>query len=74
MTTFAAGQDLQDRLEELEESERHAWREYRDSLRDLAGRDYEDAEDASWDRLQDQLRAVADERAEVDAEVARRGA
>jgi hypothetical protein len=71
MTTFA-GQDLQDRLEEIEECERDAWRDYRDGLRDLAGRDYEDAEDDAWERLQLQLRDLAAERADLDAERTRR--
>lgn len=50
-----------DRLEELAELEREAWIEYRESLRDLAGREYDEAEAASWDGLQRVL-------AELDAE------
>ena len=51
-----------DRLEELAELEREAWTEYRESLRDLGGRDYEEAEAASWDELQKILVEVAAER------------
>ena len=49
------------RLEELAELEREAWTDYRESLRDLEGRHYEEAEAASWDELQKML-------AEIDAE------
>ena len=57
-----------DRLEELAELEREAWTDYRESLRDLQGRDYEEAEAASWEELQRTLTEVAAER--DDAEVA----
>ena len=50
------------RLDELAELEREAWAEYRESLRDLGGRDYEEAEAASWDELQKILVEVAAER------------
>jgi hypothetical protein len=39
---------------------REAWDAYRESLRDLDGRAYEDAEHASWEELQRRLRAIAD--------------
>jgi hypothetical protein len=42
-------------------AEQAAWARYRDDLRELDGREYEDAEDASWDRLQRRLREIADE-------------
>ena len=51
-----------DRHDELAELEREAWTEYRESLRDLDGRDYEDAEAASWDELQKILTEVEAER------------
>ena len=51
-----------DRLEELAEVEREAWTDYRESLRDLEGRDYEVAEAASWEELQRTLAEVAAER------------
>jgi hypothetical protein len=57
-----------DRLEELAELEREAWIEYRESLRDLEGRDYEEAEATSWDELQRILAEVAAERADAQAE------
>jgi hypothetical protein len=52
-----------DRLEELAELEREAWSDYREGLRDLAGRDYDDAEAASWQELQKILEEVEAERA-----------
>jgi hypothetical protein len=53
-----------DRLAELEQLERDAWTEYSESLRELEGRDYEEAEAASWEDLQ---RALAEVTAERDA-------
>jgi hypothetical protein len=43
-------------------AEREAWAAYRESLRDLEGSDYEEAERVSWERLQRallELRAMA---------------
>ena len=51
-----------DRIEELAEMEREAWAEYRESLRDLAGRAYEDTEAASWAELQTMLAEIEAER------------
>ena len=51
-----------DRLDELAELEREAWTEYRESLRDLDGRDYDMAEAASWDELQKMLAEIEAER------------
>ena len=51
-----------DRLDELAELEREAWTEYRESLRDLDGRHYEEAEAASWEELQKVLTEVEAER------------
>lgn len=56
-----------DRLEELAELEREAWIEYRESLRDLQGREYDVAEAASWEDLQRTLVDVTAERAELEA-------
>lgn len=53
---------------ELDERARSAWTTYRDSLRDLSGRDYDEAEGRSWDRLQDKLRQVEDERAALSSD------
>ena len=40
-------------------AEQEAWDRYRDDLRELQGREYEDAEDRSWERLQHRLREIA---------------
>jgi hypothetical protein len=40
------------------ERTREAWDAYRRSLRDLTGRDYEEAERASWEELQRRLRQI----------------
>jgi hypothetical protein len=40
-------------------AEQEAWDRYRDDLRDLAGREYDEAEARSWDRLQRRLREIA---------------
>jgi hypothetical protein len=42
-------------------AEQEAWDRYRDDLRELEGREYEDAEDRSWERLQRRLREIARE-------------
>ena len=47
----------QDSVRSLAEQE--AWARYQDDLRELEGREYEDAEDRSWDRLQRRLREIA---------------
>ncbi len=57
MTTTAP-----DRLEELDDLERLAWASYRESLRDLSGRDYDVMEMLSWDDLQRKLAEVDTER------------
>jgi hypothetical protein len=44
---------------ERRKAEREAWSAYRESLQGLDGRDYEDAERISWERLQRALRALA---------------
>ena len=40
-------------------AEQEAWARYQDDLRELEGREYEDAEGRSWDRLQRRLREIA---------------
>ena len=40
-------------------AEQEAWDQYRDDLRELEGREYEDAEDRSGERLQERLREIA---------------
>jgi hypothetical protein len=64
MTTYAPD-DTGRRLEELADREREAWSAYRDNLRDLSGRAYDDAEEHSWEDLQRTLQEVASERAEL---------
>jgi hypothetical protein len=56
-----------ERLADIDAREREAWETYQESLRDLQGRDYEEAEDQSWDRLQKRLRALDEERQLVAA-------
>jgi hypothetical protein len=55
MTTTAPRQDVP----ATDERTRVAWTVYRDSLRDLQGRDYDDAEHVAWETLQRELHAIA---------------
>ena len=57
----------EERLANIDVREREAWETYQQSLRDLQGKDYEEAEDQSWDRLQKRLRALDEERQLVAA-------
>jgi hypothetical protein len=50
------------KLAEIDGRTREAWEAYNDSLRDLAGQEYEDAEGRSWERLQKKLRELDGER------------
>jgi hypothetical protein len=50
------------KLSEIDARTKQAWDDYTDSLRDLQGREYEDAEHQSWDRLQKRLRELDGER------------
>ena len=61
MTTFISDQQAR-RLADIDARTRQAWATYNDGLRELRGRDYEDAEDRSWDRLQETLRQLEEER------------
>jgi hypothetical protein len=61
MTTYISDHRAR-RLADIEQRERQAWESYSDSLAGLEGRDYEDAEGESWDRLQRKLRELEDER------------
>ena len=58
MTTAAARPEELLSLEEIDERTLHAWTAYRDSLRDLTGREYDEAEHRSWERLQRKLRQL----------------
>ena len=65
MTTYISDQQAR-KLAYLDERTRQAWTAYNESLRDLEGRDYEEAEDESWGRLQKRLKQLEDERALVE--------
>jgi len=65
--TFTPNRIQARKLKELDERRTRAWVAYRDSLRELQGRDYEDAERRSWDRLQRKLKELDEQRAEVVA-------
>ena len=62
MTTSAADRDSGRELRELEERTRTAWEDYRSSISELAGSEYDEVESISWDRLQRELHELADER------------
>ena len=64
MPTFTPNRIQARKLKELDERTARAWGAYRDSLRELAGRDYDDAEDRSK-RLQRKLQELDTQRAEV---------
>lgn len=55
MTTIATPTD---KLRELDEDTRRAWKSYYDSIRSLTGETYERAELESWSVLQDELRLL----------------
>ena len=65
MTTYLSDQQAR-RLAEIDSRTREAWTDYTEELRELAGRDYEEAEDESWDRLQKRLKQLDDERQLVE--------
>jgi hypothetical protein len=65
MTTYISDQQAR-RLADIESRTRQAWADYSGELRELEGRDYEDAEDKSWDRLQTRLKQLDDERQLVE--------
>ncbi len=47
-----------DKLRQLDDDERQAWKSYSEALRELTGDAYEHAEDASWQQLQRKLKTV----------------
>jgi cell division septum initiation protein DivIVA len=47
-----------DKLRELDDGERQAWKAYSDQLRDLTGVEYERVETESWNELQRELRQL----------------
>jgi broad specificity phosphatase PhoE len=65
MTTYISDQQAQ-RLADIEGRTHRAWADYSDELRELKGRDYEEAEDESWARLQKRLKQLDGERQLVE--------
>ena len=65
MTTAAPRNEIPATLEELDERTQDAWMVYSDTLRDLTGRDYDEAESDAWDHLQRRLRELEGLRAEL---------
>lgn len=62
MPSFATSDDPAVRLAELDAAVTDAWIDYREALRDLAGRHYEEAEADAWDHLQTELGQLEAER------------
>jgi hypothetical protein len=65
MTTYISDQQAR-KLADIDERTRQAWTAYNESLRELQGREYEEAEDESWGRLRKRLKQLEDERALVE--------
>jgi hypothetical protein len=65
MTTTAHRPEAPLTLEEVDERTLDAWTAYRDSLRELSGREYDEAETRSWERLQRRLRQLEQRRAQL---------
>jgi hypothetical protein len=72
MPTAAPRSEEARTLEEIDERTHDAWTVYRDSLRELTGREYDDAERRSWERLQRKLRRLEHRRAELTGETIER--
>lgn len=71
MTTAAPRPDEALTVREIDERTLDAWTTYRDSLRELTGAEYDEAEDRSWERLQRRLRQLEQRRSELVGEGAR---
>jgi len=67
MPTAAPRQAGATSLQEIDERTQEAWSDYRESLRELAGREYDEAEDLAWEQLQEELRALDAQRVGLDA-------
>jgi hypothetical protein len=67
MTTAAPRFDVPTTLQEVAERTQEAWEAYSDGLRDLSGRDYDEAEHRAWERLQIELRDLEERRAELQS-------
>ncbi|MBJ7330479.1 MAG: hypothetical protein JHC95_11325 [Solirubrobacteraceae bacterium] len=55
MAQFATSDDHAVRLAELDVAVTDAWTDYRLALRDLTGREYDEAEIDAWEHLQAEL-------------------
>jgi hypothetical protein len=62
VATSAPDRDSSHQQSEFEDRTRRAWVAYRDSLKDLSGSEYEQAEGRSWDRLQRRLAELEGQR------------
>jgi hypothetical protein len=71
MTAAAPRRDVPATLEGVAVRTHEVWTAYRDELRDLSGRDYDDAEHHAWERLQAELRDLEERRTELEAVLAR---
>ncbi|MDQ6915488.1 MAG: hypothetical protein M3155_06720 [Actinomycetota bacterium] len=67
MTTAAPRFDVPTTLQEVAERTQEAWETYSDCLRDLTGRDYDEAEHRAWERLQVELHDLDERRAELES-------
>lgn len=72
MTTAAPRPDEALTLDEVDERTLDAWTAYREGLRELTGREYDDAERRSWEHLQGELTELAQRRAQLEADGAAR--
>lgn len=70
MTTAAPRRDVPATLEEIVERTQEAWTDYREQLRGLQGRDYDEAEHEAWEHLQLELRGLEERRAQLEASLA----
>jgi len=61
MTTAAPRHDGAATPQEIDERTQSAWAEYSQVLRDLTGRDYDDAEHEAWAKLQEALAALGEQ-------------
>jgi hypothetical protein len=55
-----------DKLQELDQDTRRAWKTYSERLRELTGEEYELAERESWAELQSELRRLERRRRSLD--------
>jgi hypothetical protein len=61
VTTFTSQHQAR-RMADIDVRTKQAWASYNESVRELEGQEYEDAEGKSWDRLQRKLRQLDEER------------